>query len=171
MDLTLRPVARADFALLGEWLREPLAQEWWHEDPVPEALERQYGPSIDGTDPTRLRIGDVGGIPVGFVQWYRFADEPGYRAELSPFVPVPEEAWSLDYLVGAAEHRGRGVGTALVRAALQAIGPAPVIVPVHAGNAASAGVLRRAGFRQVADAELDPDNPAHSRHHLVFLRP
>jgi aminoglycoside 6'-N-acetyltransferase len=170
MEVVLRPLARADFGLLGAWLREPLVAEWWHDDPDPEALERQYGAAIDGTDPARLRIGTLDGDPVGFVQWYRLADEPGYATELAALLPVPDDAWSLDYLVGAPEHRRRGFGTALVRAALAAIGPAPVIVPVHAENLASAGVLRRAGFSLAAEGELEPDNAAHSRRHLVLVR-
>ena len=171
MDVTLRPLTRADLPLLGDWLREPLVDEWWHDDPAPEALERRYGPAIDGNEPTVLRLGLVDGVPAGFVQWYRFADEPEYTAELAAAgVAVPPEAWSLDYLVGAAEHRRRGVGTALVRGALAAIGPAPVLVPVHADNPGSAGVLRNAGFALVAEADLEPDNPAHSRRHLVLRR-
>jgi aminoglycoside 6'-N-acetyltransferase len=170
VNVMLRPLTRDDFGLLGAWLREPVVADWWHDDPAPEALERQYGAAVDGRDPTRLRIGSVDGVPVGFVQWYRFADEPGYAAELAPFVAVPPEAWSLDYLVGAPEQRRRGVGTALVLAALAAVGPAPVVVPVHAENVGSAGVLRNAGFRLVAEADLEPDNPARSRRHLVFRR-
>jgi aminoglycoside 6'-N-acetyltransferase len=166
----LRPLTRADLPLLGGWLQEPLVDEWWHDDPAPEALERRYGPAIDGLQPTELRIGERDGVAVGFVQWYRLADEPEYTAELAPHLPIPEDAWSLDYLVGAEEHRRRGIGTALVRAALAEIGPHPVIVPVHAENPGSAGVLRNAGFRVVTAADLEPDNPAHSRRHLVLLR-
>ena len=170
MDVTLRPLTRPDLALLGERLREPLVHEWWHDDPAPEALERQYGASIDGRDRTALCIGELAGEPVGFVQWYPLADEPEYVAELAPFLAVPDGAWSLDHLVGAARHRGQGVGTALVRAALAAIGPVPVVVPVHADNPASAAVLRANGFAVVAEADLEPDDPAHSRRHLVLAR-
>jgi aminoglycoside 6'-N-acetyltransferase len=170
VEVVLRPFLRADFALMGRWLREPLVVEWWHDDPDPAALERRYGRAIDGREPTELRIGEAGGVPVGFVQWYRLADEPEYVAELAPFVTVPADAWSLDYLVGAPEHRGRGIGTALVLGALAAIGDAPVVVPVHAGNPASAALLRRAGLHEVATASLEPDNPAHTRDHLVLAR-
>lgn len=171
MDVALRALTRDDLPLLGIWLREPLVAEWWHDDPDPAALEQQYGRAIDGEDPAVLRLGAVEGVPVGFVQWYRLADEPEYAAELGRLLPVPPDAWSLDYLVGSAAYRRRGVGTALVRGALDAIGPAPVIVPVHAENVASAALLRRTGFSVVAEGELEPDDPARSRHHLVLLRP
>ncbi|GAA2751355.1 GNAT family N-acetyltransferase [Amnibacterium kyonggiense] len=170
MEVTLRPLTRADLALLGTWLREPLVAEWWHDDPNPAALERQYGPSIDGRDPTVLRMGEVDGVAAGFVQWYRWADEPDWAAELAPFLRIPDDAWSLDYLVGEPTLRRRGIGTALVRAALERIGPAPVVVPVQAGNAGSIALLRRAGFAVVAHADLEPDNPAHGRDHVVLAR-
>jgi hypothetical protein len=57
-----------------------------------------------------------------------------------------------------------------VLGALAAIGSAPVVVPVHADNAASIGVLLRAGFVAAVTAELEPDNPAHSREHVVLVR-
>ena len=180
MELHLRPLRREDLPLLGSWLREPLVQEWWHDDAGSDALERQYGPAIDGAEPTTLRIGELippgprtdtgAGEPVGFVQWYPLASEPEYTAELARFLPIPEGSWSLDYLVGSEAHRRRGVGTALVRAAVEALGAAPIVVPVHADNIASVRVLGHAGFVVAAHADLEPDNPGHSRAHLVLLR-
>ena len=60
-DVVLRPMTRDDFGLLGDWLREPLVETWWHEDPSPEALEQQYGRDLDGLGRTRLRIGLLDG--------------------------------------------------------------------------------------------------------------
>lgn len=170
VDVTLRPMTRADFPLFARWLREALVAEWWHEDATGDALERRYGPSIAGTDPTELRIARVDEADVGMIQWYSLDDEPEYAAELRTWVPVPWGAWSLDYLVSAQAHRGRGVGTAMVRAALAEIGEAVVIVPVHERNGASAAILRRNGFRRVGTADLEPDNPRHSRPHAVLRR-
>ncbi len=170
-SVALRPLVRADFPLLARWLREPLVAEWWHEDASGDALERRYGPAIDGTDPAECRIATSGGRPVGFIQWYLLADEAEYLAELRPWLPVSQDAWSLDYLLGAARFRGSGTATAMLQAALAEIGPAPVVVPVHERNTASARLLRRNGFVLAATADLDPDNPAHTRRHHVFRRP
>jgi aminoglycoside 6'-N-acetyltransferase len=168
----LRPISRDDFPLLGGWLQEPLIAEWWHDDPAPSALEARYGPSIDGTDRTRVLIACDQGEPVGLIQWYRLEDEPEYRAELeAAAVAVPADAVSLDYLIGPPDRRGRGFGRAMIAAALQEVrarGASAVLVPVHAGNIASQRVLERCGFRRVAIADLEPDNPAHDRRHVVL---
>ncbi len=171
--IRLQPLQRADLRLLAAWLAEPLVARWWAEDPA--QVEQRYGPSLDGADPTALYLGVEDGVPVGFVQVYRFADEPAYTAELAPLVVVPEGALSIDYLVGEPSARGRGVGTALVRAAVERgfadhPGAQDVVVPVHADNRASWRALERAGFTRVAEGELEPDNPADSRDHVVLVR-
>jgi aminoglycoside 6'-N-acetyltransferase len=170
-DVVLRPMTRADLPLMGGWLREPLVATWWHDDPSPEALEKQYGADLDGAGRTRLRIALLDSDPVGFVQWYAFADEPEYAAELAPSVQVEPGAFSLDYLVGSPEHRRRGVGASMIRAACAAAwadGATELVVPVHADNLGSQRVLERSGFALLGPAELEPDNPAMSRRHLVY---
>ena len=169
--IDLRPLQREDFALLRSWLAEPLVQRWWAEDPA--EVETRYGPAVDGVDPTALYVGLEAGRPVGLVQVYRFADEPAYTAELGAVYPVPDGALSIDYLLGTADVRGRGLGAALIRAAVErglADHPAAhdVLVPVHADNRASWRALERARFVRVAEGELDPDNPADTRHHVVY---
>jgi aminoglycoside 6'-N-acetyltransferase len=170
-EVVLRPFTRSDYPLMSTWLREPLVETWWHEDPSPEALERQYGRDLDAASRTRLRIAELQGEPVGFVQWYALADEPDYTAELAPAVSVEAGACSLDYLIGAAEHRRRGVGAAMLEAACAGAwsdGATELVVPVHEENLASQRVLQRVGFELVGPADLEPDNPAMSRRHLVY---
>jgi aminoglycoside 6'-N-acetyltransferase len=168
----LRPLRRADLPLLSRWLAEPLVARWWHDDPAPAAVEAQYGPTIDGTDPTAVYLALAEGVPFGLVQVYRFADEPESLAELSQVCPVPPGALSIDYLVGEPAARGRGLATAMITAAV-ARGFADhqdaedVLVPVAAGNVRSWQALRRAGATPYAEGELTPDNPADPRDHVV----
>ncbi|WP_242653909.1 GNAT family N-acetyltransferase [Klenkia soli] len=169
----MQPLQRADLGLLAAWLAEPLVHRWWAEDPA--GVEARYGPAIDGDDPTALYLGLEDGVPFGFVQVYRFADEPGYTTELSEVCPVPAGALSIDYLVGSPDARGRGLGTALIRAAVdRGFADHPdahdVLVPVHAENHASRRALEKAGFTQVAEGELEPDNPQDTRDHVVHRR-
>jgi aminoglycoside 6'-N-acetyltransferase len=171
-DVELWPLARADFPLVSRWLAEPLVDRWWHDDPSPAAVEAQFGPTVDGDDPTRVYLGVHEGTPFGLVQVYRYDDEPGFLAELSAACPVPAGALSLDYLVGEPDARGQGLGTAMIAAAV-ARGFADnadahdVLVPVVVANEASWRALRRAGASWYAAGELTPDNPVDSRDHVV----
>jgi len=171
-DVELRPLTRTDLPLLGRWLREPLVARWWDEPSAPEAVEARYGPCIDGDDPTALYLALAGGEPFGMVQVYAFADEPEYTAEMETVCPVPVGALSIDYLVGDPTARGRGLGAAMIAAAVaRGFAEHPdardVLVPVALGNEASWRALRRAGAHWYAEGELEPDNPVDSRDHVV----
>jgi aminoglycoside 6'-N-acetyltransferase len=173
--VALRPMTRADLPLLGRWLAEPLVARWWHHESSPEALERDFGASLDGRDATELLLGCTGAGPYGLVQRYPIAAYPEYVEELTGVLPVPPGALSVDYLVGEPDRRGRGLAAAMIDAAVVsgwAVYPsaAHVLVPVALGNTASWRALERAGFRRVAAGELEPDNPADPRDHVVYLR-
>ena len=171
--IELRPLQREDLALLRSWLDEPLVRRWWADDSSAEAVEAQYGPSVDGTDPTRVWVVLEDDAPVGMVQGYRWDDEPGETAAMASVWPVPAGALSVDYLLGSPAVRGRGIGPQLVRAAvaeLRGLHPdaRDVVVPVHAENRRSWRALEKAGFTRVARGELEPDHPADSRDHVVY---
>jgi aminoglycoside 6'-N-acetyltransferase len=171
MPVDLRPLTRDDYWLLSSWLREPLVRRWWADDPSLTAIEEQYGGSIDGTDPTHVLIASDEGTAFGLIQWYRYADEPEYVAELGACVDLPDQATSIDYLIGLPEARGRGLASAMVAAVLQPVwasGSRTVVVPVHADNERSWRMLERCGFRLVGEADLEPDNPEDDRRHVVY---
>ncbi|MFD1713963.1 GNAT family N-acetyltransferase [Amnibacterium flavum] len=171
--IALRRLTRSDLPLLSGWLRLPHVARWWNEDAAPAAVEARYGPSIDGSDPTEVFLILHGGRPVGFLQRYAFGDEPDYRAELEPVVHVSATDHSLDYFVGEPDALRRGVASGAVMLAVADLWREQpeaehVVVPVHADNLASRRVLERAGFRLVAEGELEPDNPSDDRRHVVF---
>jgi aminoglycoside 6'-N-acetyltransferase len=174
----LRPLRREDFALLSRWLADPLVARWWDDDPSPAAVERDYGPCVDGTDPTAVYLGVHEDRPIGLVQVYAFADEPESLAELAAVCPVPAGALSIDYLVGEPDARGRGLGAGMIAAAVaRGFADHPeahdVLVPVVGGNAASWRALKRAGAIWYAEGDLPPDNPIDPPAHVVhrFVRP
>ena len=174
----LRPLRREDFPLLSRWLAEPLVARWWNDDASPDAVEADFGPVVDGEDPTAVYLAEHQGWVFGLVQVFRLDDEPEYAAELSTVCPVPAGALSLDYLVGEPDARGRGLGTAMIAAAVaRGFADHPdageVLVPVSAANEASWRALERAGGTRYAVGELEPDNPVDSRDHVVhrFVRP
>ncbi len=164
---------RNDFELLSRWLAEPLVAEWWNHDTSPAAVEREYGPAVDGREPASVLIAELEGPPFGLIQHYPIAAYPDYLAELAGLCEVPEGAVSIDYLIGLADHRGRGLGTRMIGSCVKRIwaerpGVTMVIVPVHVDNRASWRALESAGFRRIAEGRLTPDNPRHSRDHYVY---
>jgi aminoglycoside 6'-N-acetyltransferase len=165
--IRFRPLTRDDFPMLGRWLEEPLVARWWDDDPSPAALEREYGPVIDGREPAEVFVALLDERPFGLIQRYPIAAYPEYVEELSAVCAVPAGAYSVDYLVGEPDLRERGVGPAMIAALVEEI-EADVVVPVAAGNRRSWRALEKAGFERIAEGELTPDNPRDPRDHYVY---
>ncbi len=172
--VVFRPLTRADLPLLRRWLAEPLVARWWAHETSEEAVEADFGPVVDGTDPAEVLLALAGDRPFGLVQRYRIADFPEYGAELAPVVAVPPGALSIDYLIGEPGVRGGGAGAAMLTAFVadswtRYPEASAVLVPVAAGNVASWRALERAGFTRVAEGPLAPDNPADPPDHVLYL--
>jgi aminoglycoside 6'-N-acetyltransferase len=170
---SFRRLARADFALLARWLQTPHVARWWNHETSPAALERDFGPTVDGDDPADIFIAGVDARPVGLIQRYTFADNPDYLAEVASLVDIPANAWSMDYFVGEPELLRAGLGSAMLSALVRATWcddprATTVIVPVVVANIASWRALEKAGFRRVAEGPLTPDNPIDDALHVVF---
>lgn len=174
-ELGFRRTTRADLPLIQHWLRQPFVARYWAHDTSDAAIERDFAGSIDGTEPSEDFVVERDGEPIGFIQRSRIHDYPDGHAELIALLDVPAEAWTIDYFLGEPTAVGRGLGTAMIRAFTadcwdrHPTCPA-IIVAVAAGNAASCGALRSAGYAQVLTGYLEPDNPIDDgRHHLFRL--
>jgi aminoglycoside 6'-N-acetyltransferase len=171
--ITFVRLTRDDFPLLSKWLSDPTVARWWDHETAPEALENDFGGSVDGTEPTQVFLVCTAGRPFGLIQRYAIADYPEYVEELSTVCPQPAGAVSIDYLIGEPECRGRGLGAAMIAefvAQSWAVypGASAVVVAMHQANPASWRAVERAGFRRVAAGELTPDNPIDNRDHYVY---
>ena len=170
---TFRRLGREDFALLAGWLAEGHVLRWWNHEFTPEAVERDFGPVADGSEPSEDHLGLLDDRPLGLVQYSMYASYPEYRDEVAPYLDVPEGAATIDYLIGDPELVGRGFGTAMIEAFCRWIwtaNPAAtcVIVPVNSANEASWRMLLRAGFRIVAHGDISPDNPIDDPAHVIL---
>lgn len=171
--LDWRPLARDDLPLLGRWLAEPGVARWWNHESSPEAVERDFGPSVRGEEPGEDLVLLLAGRPVGLLQRSRIRDYAEDVAELSEVVDVPQDAWSLDYLLGEPALRGRGLGSRVLAWAVERTWvdhplAGCILVPVVAANRPSWRALERAGLRRVASGDLTPDNPVDDRRHHVY---
>jgi aminoglycoside 6'-N-acetyltransferase len=168
-----RRLARADFPRLGDWLAQPHVARWWNHQATPAALEQDFGAAVDGLEPTEDLIALLGDEPIGLVQRARLADDPAYRAEFEAVTDVPAGAMTIDYLIGDQSRTGRGLGSAMIRAAVEDTWrrrpDTPVILTAVAEtNAASWRALQRAGLDRIGTVDMQPDNPVDTTTHFVY---
>jgi RimJ/RimL family protein N-acetyltransferase len=166
-ELVLRPLARADFPLVVDWLARPHVAEWWGPPLDPAGVEKEFGPSVDGTDPTEVFVATEGGAPIGLVQIYRLADNPDYRRA----VGVHDGA-GVDLFVAEADRRGQGLGPRLIAQALTLIwAHYPEVRRAMAGpsvrNLRSHRAFERAGFVAVGPVTV----PGEPEDELVLVCP
>jgi aminoglycoside 6'-N-acetyltransferase len=171
-DIEFRPFERTDLPQLDRWLATPHVARWWpREDDSLAALEAQYGPAIDGTDPTHLFLIVADDAAVGFCETYLHADDPAWDRT----VGLPNVA-GIDYLIGAPERCGRGLGTQVIGAFCALVfGLYPGIDGIaslpQAANPASRRVLEKNGFRLVDVREVESDDPGDAGPSAVYLLP
>jgi aminoglycoside 6'-N-acetyltransferase len=173
----LRRVTTDDFGLLAVWLSRPHVHRWWYHEFTAEAVDRDFGASARGEEPNEdlLALLSEGAQvrPIGLVQRSFWHDYPEYVDEIAHILPIPDDAVTIDYLIGEAADTGRGLGPAIIGAVIAdtwATLPRAgcVIVPVALGNRASWRALEKAGFRRVAEGDLAPDNPADPPAHVIY---
>lgn len=171
--ISFRRVVRRDFALLADWLAQPHVARWWNHESTADAVERDFGPTVDGVEPSQDHLALFAGAPFGLVQYSHFDAYPEYTEELQELLAVPVGAVTIDYLIGDPQRIGLGWGTAMIVAFCERIWRTDpvatcVIVPVVSANHASWRALLRAGFRVVASGDLVPDNPIDDPLHKIL---
>jgi len=171
--LTWRPLTAADLPLLTEWLREPLVARWWNHETTAEAVQRDFGPSVRGEELGEDLVVLVDGERIGLLQRSVIRDYPEDFTEFAAIVDVPDGAVELDYLIGDAARRGRGLGARMIAAVVENTwcaypAAAAVLVAVVAANTASWRALEKAGLQRIAEGAMSPDNPADDPLHFVY---
>lgn len=173
--IAFRRVTREDFPLLASWLGEPHNRRWWNHETSPEAIERDFGPSVDGAEPSLDFLAlDETGVAFGLIQrqrWIDYADEPE-TAAVGSLVDLGPADWGVDYLIGSPSATGQGLGTAMIAAMCEVIftelGGERIVVAVAAGNRRSWRALERAGFTLAGHVDIPPDNPVDPPDHVVY---
>jgi aminoglycoside 6'-N-acetyltransferase len=171
--LTWRPLAADDLPSLADWLREPEVARWWNHEHTAEAVERDFGASVRGEEPGEDLVVSLDGHPIGLLQRSVISDYPEDLAEFEAVVEVPDGAIELDYLIADAALRGRGLGSRMITAAVQATwsdytATPAVLVAVVAANTASWRALEKAGLSRIAEGAMSPDNPVDDPLHYIY---
>ncbi len=161
--ISFRPIGRSDFSLLQKWLAAPHVAVWWNEPFDLTSLEAKYGPRIDGSEPIQVYLIQVEGVPIGWIQWYRWRDFPEHAFRLG----ADHRSAGIDLAIGETEMTGRGLGPAAIRefgtnyiftnADLSAI-----VADPSASNLHSVSAFKKAGFNiantvQLGDEAFDRD--------------
>jgi RimJ/RimL family protein N-acetyltransferase len=163
---TFRPLSRADLPLVHHWVNTPHVAEWWDDLPTITDVEADFGPGIDGDDPTHYFVIDVGGRPVGIIQTYLIDGEPEYKTALGG----PDHAAGVDLAIGEPDLVGQRLGPAVIHAFVEDVvfarWPAGVVDRCVAGpnhrNARSIAAFQAAGFRKGAVVPV-PGEPEPER--------
>jgi aminoglycoside 6'-N-acetyltransferase len=173
-QLSIRPLARTDLPVLLSWLNDPLIKAWWpREPPTADGIEAKYGPRIDGTVPVRVYIYEYRGEPAGMTQCFRWAQRPSRKFP----VAIPAAA-TIDFMLGEARFRGKGVGSAafalFVGQVLDMFADIDYLVGYpHRDNAAFQRVLANTGYRRLVDAagQLGLPAPPPGDPNVLYIRP
>ena len=155
-SITFRRLSRPDFPLLEQWLKKPHVLRWWREPLDGAALEAKYGPRIDGIEPTFVFVIEYDGRPVGWIQWYRWAD---YELHARKIGAAFSDA-GIDLAIGALDMIGRGLGPVVLKSFIDQIVFADssitaVVSDPEASNVRSRRAFEKAGFESGAVVVLD----------------
>jgi aminoglycoside 6'-N-acetyltransferase len=162
-ELGFRRLTRADFGDLERWRSAPHVRLWWGEPLDASGVEKEFGPCVDGVDPTLVFLTTLDQRPVGMAQTYRLSDNPDYEAAVGV-----ADAAGMDLFIGEPDLLGLGLGKAIVRRFVREIGWAvfPEAKRYMAGpsarNIRSRRTFEAAGFvyLHMADVPGEPDPEA-----------
>lgn len=148
----------------------PHVAPWWSDEPTVSAIETNYGPTVDGTDPTEAFMIELEGRAVGFVQRYRIDDYPTWAVALGI-----ENAAGIDYLIGVRELTGVGLGPVIVESfttlTFERYGDIDTMaVAVQQANHRSWRALEKAGYDRVFEGMIDSDDPSDAGPSYVYVR-
>jgi aminoglycoside 6'-N-acetyltransferase len=128
---------------------------WWRERPDITNVNATFGPRVDGVEPTRVFLIEGRGRPLGWIQWYYWADYTEHALQLG----VETNAAGLDLAIGERTMLGVGLGPAAIREFLARIVFADprvnaVVTDPEERNAGSLRAFQKAGFTVTKTLQL-----------------
>ncbi len=154
-QITFRPVATGDLAMLEDWMSRPHWRKWWG-DPVTEM--GYVRDMLAGCDTTKPFIFSLNDEPVGYIQYWFVGDAKDPKeVEESPWIEdLPTDAIGIDMSIGNADNLSKGVGSDALSefiGELTAKGFDKIIIDPHPDNHRAIRAYEKAGFRPIPHLE------------------
>ncbi|MFF4490206.1 GNAT family N-acetyltransferase [Streptomyces sp. NPDC001544] len=151
----LRPVRiERDLPLISRWMNDPAVSAFWGLAGSPTRTEDHLRAQLDGDGRSVPCLGVLDGTPMSYWEVYRADLDP-----LARHYPARPHDTGLHLLVGAVADRGRGRGSALLRAVADLVldhrpACARVVAEPDLRNTPSVAAFLGAGFRFGAEVDL-----------------
>ena len=147
VPFSFRPLERRDFLMLQAWLSMPHIAVWWNECTDLASIEAKYGPRIDGFESTHVFLIMDEGTPIGWIQWYSWADYPAHARQLG----AEPCAAGIDLAIGRLDRIGIGLGPIAIRTFLSEVvfsnpSVCAVVADPAEANVRSVRAFEKAGF-------------------------
>ena len=167
----------ADLGLLVAWRAEAHVHEWWDPDEPPPSLEEvaeKYGARTDRSSPTTPCVIELGGRPIGYMQFYRWSSFPDEVVEMA--LPAIEGSFGLDIFIGDPELVGVGHGSHAVGLLCGHLardrGAREVLLCTELSNARAQRAYEKAGFEKIKEVwDLDTRDGERVRSWVMRWRP
>ncbi|MEW2162291.1 GNAT family N-acetyltransferase [Streptomyces sp. NPDC007084] len=148
-----------DVPLVSRWMNDPAVAAFWELAGHESVVEKHLRPQTDGDGRSVPCLGVLDGIPMSYWEIYRADLDP-----LARHYPARPHDTGIHLLIGTVADRGRGLGTALLRAVADHIldrrpACARVVAEPDLRNTPSVSAFLSAGFRYSAEVDL-PDKRA-----------
>jgi RimJ/RimL family protein N-acetyltransferase len=143
-----------DLPLVHRWMNDPAVAEFWELAGPPNRTEEHLRAQLDGDGRSVPCLGVLDGTPMSYWEIYRADLDP-----LARHYPARPHDTGIHLLVGEAADRGRGVGSALLRAVADLIldrrpACARVVAEPDLRNTPSVAAFLSAGFRFADEVDL-----------------
>jgi aminoglycoside 6'-N-acetyltransferase len=173
MDLSFEPLRVGDLPVIATWLARPHVRQWWREPSDQASVAENYGPVLDGSDPTEGFIVHLDGRPIGYVQRYLVEEDPEWRATITSSLG-DAGGIGIDYLIGEPDLVGRGIGRVMIsRFAAECWSRYPsedrIVVALQQDNIASWKALEAAGFRRSWEGDIESSDPSDQGPSFVYV--
>ncbi|CAL9581416.1 GNAT family N-acetyltransferase [Streptomyces sp. enrichment culture] len=151
----LVPVLLArDLPLISAWMNDPAVAAFWELAGPEVRTETHLRPQVEGDGRSVPCLGVLDGTPMSYWELYRADLDP-----LARHFPTRPHDTGVHLLIGGVAHRGRGLGTLLLRTVADLVLDrrsrcSRMLAEPDVRNVASVAAFLGAGFRLCAEIEL-----------------